>query len=302
MSLMVRAVFAFLMLPGGVAFVRMTMRPTVPASVLFALLFLPGPLLQPPGVKPAGEIAPPRECVMLQRLDGSAPYVSDAAECAVRTAPASTFKIPHALIALETGVVADPLATVRWDGTRQHFPAWERDHSLDSAMKSSVVWFFQRTAARIGRDRMLAWLKKLRYGDDAFERELTMFWLNGDLVVSPAEQLDFLRRMVRHELPVQRRHVSAVTAALLMPPGRLTNAAGVHDFALDWPAPVVVRAKTGNTEAGGERVSWLAGHLETKGDEYVFVSRVRARDSLASAAGADLARRVLNARRPSRGE
>jgi beta-lactamase class D len=42
------------------------------------------------------------ECVILQALDGGDPFVSDAAECAVKTAPASTFKVPHSLIALDT--------------------------------------------------------------------------------------------------------------------------------------------------------------------------------------------------------
>ncbi len=39
---------------------------------------------------------------MVWPLDDPTPYVSDPDECAVRTAPASTFKLPHALIALET--------------------------------------------------------------------------------------------------------------------------------------------------------------------------------------------------------
>jgi beta-lactamase class D len=58
---------------------------------------------------------------------------------------------PHALVALETGVVSDARARVKWDGTKRAFQVWDQDHSLDSAMKNSVVWFFQRTAAAIGR-------------------------------------------------------------------------------------------------------------------------------------------------------
>lgn len=241
-----------------------------------------------------------RECVMLLALDEPTPYVSDPAECAIRTAPASTFKIPHALIALDTGIVPDPLSVVTWDGTPQPFPAWERDQTLDSAMKSSVVWFFQRTAASIGRDRMRAYLKKLAYAADTFDRDLTVFWLNGDLVVSPEEQLRFLERLARYRLPVDRRHVDSVKTTLLMPAGRVTNASGSHDFALDWPAPLVVRAKTGNTAVGGERVSWLVGHVETQNRQFVFVSRVRAIEELPGTAGAELATRGLNAQGPAR--
>jgi beta-lactamase class D len=246
------------------------------------------------------ERAPARqgECVMLLPLDESGPYVSDPAECAVRTAPASTFKIPHALIVLETAVISSPLQMVPWDGRKQPFPAWERDHSLDSAVKSSVLWFFRRTSALIGRSRMLESLKKFGYASDTFERELTSFWLNGDLVVSPREQLEFLRRFARYELPVKHQHVDAVKAALLMPAGTLTNASGTHDFALTWPGPLIVRAKTGNATVGGERVSWLVGLVEASGRQYVFVARVRGQDQLPGTAGADLARNVLNALGP----
>lgn len=152
---------------------------------------------------------------MLQALDGSAPLVSDPVECAVRTSPASTFKIPHALIALETGAVSDAMDPVRWDGSSQPFAVWERDHSLHSAIAWSVVWVFQRTAASIGRERMLQQLEKLRYADDVFDGELTEFWLNGDLVVSPEEQLRFLADFGRGGLNVRRAHREAVKAALV---------------------------------------------------------------------------------------
>lgn len=234
-----------------------------------------------------------RECVVLDELGGGTPYISDAAECAVASSPASTFKLPHGLIALETGVITDPLALVPWDGTRHSFETWNRDHSLDSAIKNSVVWFFQRTAKQIGRDRMLAWLQHLDYAADTFEGEVTMFWLNGDLAVSPLEEVRFLKRMLRYELPIERRHVEAVKAAFLMPPGKITNAAGSHDFILAAREPLVVRAKTGNYPNGDEKVSWLVGELELQGRTFVFASRVRSSEALPSTAGAELARKVL---------
>ena len=45
--------------------------------------------------------------------------------------PASTFKIPNSLIALETGVVADPDKDVfKWDGVVRSIEAWNKDHTL----------------------------------------------------------------------------------------------------------------------------------------------------------------------------
>ena len=114
--------------------------------------------------------------------------------------------------------------------------------------------------------------------------------------MSPEEQLRFLRRLVRYDLPVHRQHIEAVMAAFLMPPGQITNAAGAQDFTLTSPGPLVVRAKSGYTTVGTERVSWLIGHVQAKDRQSVFVSRVRAHDALPATAATDLARRVLNAR------
>jgi beta-lactamase class D len=261
---------------------------------LAAILFLAGAV----GATTGSTAPADRECVLVQALDGSAPIVSDPAECGVKTAPASTFKVPHALIALETAVVTDPRALVPWDGTKYGRPLWEQPHSLDSAMKSSVLWFYQRTAALIGRERMLMSLKRLGYGTDTYDGDQTMFWLNGDLVVSPLEQLDFVSRLTQYKLPAERKHVDAVKAAFTMPPGSITNATGTHPFALTWPAPLVVRAKTGNTTVAGERISWVVGHVESHGRGTVFVARVRSANDLSPQAAADLALRALNAQRP----
>jgi beta-lactamase class D len=246
----------------------------------------------PPPASRAGE------CVIIAPLDGAPEVSIGGDECDRRTLPASTFKIPHALIALETGVVTDR-TTLKWDGSRQDFPVWERDHTLDSAIKWSVVWFFQRAARSIGRERELEHLRAFEYGSQTFSREVDRFWLTGDLTISPREQVAFLKRMYGYALPVDRRHVDTVIAAMTMPPGKLSNAAGVHDFALTWPNPVV-RAKTGNGAVGGERASWLIGEIESAGRRFVFASRVRSPQSLDTTAGSDLALRVLNANPPQR--
>src|SRR3954470_20823852 len=75
------------------------------------------------------------ECVIVEPLDGAPEVVAGGDECDRRTLPASTFKIPHALIALDTRVVTGS-TRMKWDGTNQDFAVWQRDHTLDSAIKS----------------------------------------------------------------------------------------------------------------------------------------------------------------------
>ncbi|HXG87323.1 MAG TPA: penicillin-binding transpeptidase domain-containing protein [Vicinamibacterales bacterium] len=244
------------------------------------------------GAQPATTV----ECFVFQPLDGSAPIVSSPTDCSEPRSPASTFKVPHSLFALETGVIT-PATTMKWDGSKQSFPVWERDQQLDSAMKNSVLWFYQRVAPLIGRARMTAWLKKSHYGSDTYDGEQTQFWINGDLVISPIEQADFLARMFRYELPVSRAHVDAVAAAMLMPAGKISNAAGIHDFAIGWPAATQVRAKTGSTLVKGERVMWLIGHLDAPKRTAVFAALVRSTATLPATAAIDLARTYLAGRR-----
>jgi len=237
-------------------------------------------------------------CVVVAPLDGGGETVAGGDECDRRTLPASTFKIPHALIALDTGVVTDK-TVMKWDGRKKDFPAWERDHTLDSAIKSSVVWFFQEAARSIGRERELQHLRAFAYGSQTFERQVDSFWLNGDLTISPREQVAFLKRMYAYDLPIDKRHIDTVKAAMTMPPGKILNALGVHEFPLRWPAGTVARLKTGNGGVSGERASWVVGELESAGRAYVFASRVRSSTrTLENTAGVDLAVRVLNTMAP----
>ena len=65
--------------------------------------------------------------------------------------PASTFKIPNSIIALETGVVSDPDKDVfKWDGVVRSIEAWNKDHTLRSAIAASAVPVYQEIARRIG--------------------------------------------------------------------------------------------------------------------------------------------------------
>ncbi len=240
------------------------------------------------------------ECVVVAPVDGGVERAFGGDECDRRTLPASTFKIPHALIALDSGVVT-ATSVMKWDGKARDYPTWNRDHTLESAIRNSVVWFFQSLARSIGRDREIAHLRAFGYGSQMFAGAVDEFWLNGDLTISPREQVQFLERMFSDRLPVERRHVDTVKAAMTMPPGRFTNAMGEFPFRLSaWPADVVARLKTGNGTVAGERVSWMIGEIDSGGRAYVFASRVRTADDLATTAGADLAVRILNTVAPQR--
>jgi beta-lactamase class D len=192
--------------------------------------------------------------------------------CDTRLTPASTFKIPHALAALDSGVLAGPGVTFSYDGSLAASApdVWKRDHTLATAMRYSVVWYFQRLATMLGPDREREYLARFDYGNRDSSSGLTSFWLDESLRITPAEQERFMVRLYQDALPVSRDAMRAVREILVQPSGVVVNAMGEHPFDAPWPDETAVSAKTGSSES----VTWLVGNVRRKGRSWVFVSCV----------------------------
>lgn len=115
--------------------------------------------------------------------------VVDSARATRRYTPASTYKIPNSLIALETGAVADETEVVPYGGEPQPFEAWEQDMDLRDAFAASNVPVYQEIARRIGLERMQEWVDRLDYGNRELGDVPDRFWLDGPLAISALEQV-----------------------------------------------------------------------------------------------------------------
>ncbi len=124
--------------------------------------------------------------------------------CAERFSPCSTFKIPNTLIALHTDVASGPEFSLPWDGVKRGGPAWDRDQTLRSAFRDSVVWFYQELARRVGHERETEFVRKFAYGNMDTSGGTTNFWLESSLRISADEQVAFLQRLWADALPVSR--------------------------------------------------------------------------------------------------
>ena len=144
--------------------------------------------------------------------DGGRIVVTDRERAEATFLPASTFKIPNALIALETGVVADADGTMfPWDKAVRDFDAWNQDHTLRTAFKASAVPVFQDIARKIGPERMQQYVNAFDYGNrDIGGAPIDTFWLNGNLRISALQQIDFLQRLYRGELQVSKQNQEIV--------------------------------------------------------------------------------------------
>jgi beta-lactamase class D len=175
--------------------------------------------------------------------------VFNEARARQRFLPASTFKIPNALIGLEAGSIRDQHEVFEWDGKPKLRRVWERDHTLDTGMRESVVWMYQEIARRTGKSRMKQALAKFEYGNQDIGGAIDNFWLQGGLRVSAMEQVEFLRKLRENRLPVSARSSRLVRNALVF----------------ERTPAYTLYAKTGTTGTVKEPVAWWVGWIERQG-------------------------------------
>ncbi len=199
------------------------------------------------------------------KVDDYLVIASDKERSGERRLPASTFKIPNSLIALETGVVQDPDKDVfPWDGVKRPFEAWNKDHTLRSAIAASAVPVYQEIARRIGEERMQKYVDLFEYGNRDIGGGIDQFWLTGNLRIDPVEQVDFVDRLRRRALPISERSEDLVRD--ILPVTKVGDA--------------VIRAKSGllGAERGEPSLGWMVGWAEKGGAQTVFALNMDCRE------------------------
>ena len=172
--------------------------------------------------------------------------------------PASTFKIMNALIALETGVLADEHSVIPWDSVVRPRTELNRDLTLADAFALSAVPHFQYLARTIGAERMQRYLDLVGYGNRDISGGIDQFWLTGGLRISPLQQVEFLIRLQRRQLPFATRAMGTVI--------RIMERQRTEQY--------ILRGKTGWAEVPEKHnVGWFVGWVE-RGDRLLFFASV----------------------------
>lgn len=187
----------------------------------------------------------------------------EQARCQEAVIPASTFKICHSLIALETGVAEDEHFVIPWDSVTRQIPSWNSDHDLKTAFKNSTVWYYQALARRVGEQQMKDWLVAADYGNADITGGIDLFWLTGGLRISAEQQVDFLKRLHHNQLPFSQRSMDIVKSIMVA----------------EESESGVLRAKTGWSEQDGQQIGWYVGYWVSEGKAYYFANLIRANEA-----------------------
>ncbi len=222
--------------------------------------------------------------VLLDPRSGES-LVHDPERASTPFLPASTFKFPNTLIALETGVAEGPDFALEWDPERN--PAqdwwpegWAANQTLGTAFARSTVWFYQELARRVGTETMARQLAEIDYGNGDLSAGVDRFWLEGGFRVSAEDQVRFLRRFLARELPLQ--------------PGTYETARMV--FAMEEGPGYRLSGKTGWVGFGdpeADQLGWFVGYVEREEGAYPFALNMRMRSPEDGPRRMEIARAIL---------
>jgi len=185
----------------------------------------------------------------------------NSAHCQKRFIPASTFKIFNSLVALETKAIADENTVMPWNGVANNeFLEWNQDQTMRTAFKRSVVWFYQDLARRAGNARMSKYIQAAGYGNQDIGDKIDTFWLKGKLRISPEEQIKFLVRLYKEDLPFSIAVMQTVKDIMVIE--RQDN--------------YTLRGKTGwgRDVDGMKNIGWYVGYLERDHNVYFYALNI----------------------------
>lgn len=188
--------------------------------------------------------------IVISTLNDDVKYIYNEQRAIKRYIPASTFKIINTLIALEEKVIKNENEIIKWDGKVRSYSSWNKDQTLQSAISVSCIWCYQKFAQEIGNDKYLAYLKNINYGNHKTGSKVTTFWLDGDIKISATEQIEFLKKLYKNELPFKQQYIN-ITKKILT---------------VEKTENYIIKAKTGFSG----KIGWYVGYVETKNGVWFF--------------------------------
>ena len=174
--------------------------------------------------------------------------IHDKEHATLRVAPNSTYKIYDALFGLEEGVITPENSFIAWNGESYPFEAWNADQTLQSAMNSSVNWYFQTLDEQLGASDVYSYIQEIGYGNENMSGDFSTYWMESSLEISPIEQVELLTKLQNNSFGFAPENINAVKDAICLS----SSDAGTF------------YGKTGTGRVDGQDVNgWFIGYIET---------------------------------------
>ena len=198
---------------------------------------------------------------VLYDLENDAWSIHDMEHATLRVAPNSTYKIYDALFGLEEEIITPENSFIAWNGETYPFEAWNADQTLQSAMNSSVNWYFESVDEQLGAVNISNYIEEIGYGNENISGDFSTYWMESSLKISPIEQVELLTRLQNNSLGFAPENINAVKDAICLS----SSDAGTF------------YGKTGTGRVDGQDVNgWFIGYIETVDNTYFFATNIGA--------------------------
>lgn len=198
---------------------------------------------------------------VLYDLEQNLWYIYDMEHAVLRISPNSTYKIYDALFGLEEGIITPDDSVIPWDKQLYPFEAWNADQTLESAMHSSVNWYFQAIDEQLGKALISDYIQKIGYGNENMSGDLSAYWMSSSLKISPIEQVELLTKLYNNSFGFAPENIQAVKDSICL----FTSENGAF------------YAKTGTGNVDGEDVNgWFVGYIEAAHNTWFFAANIGA--------------------------
>ena len=216
---------------------------------------------------------------VLYNLQDDTWNIYDMEHAAMRVSPNSTYKIYDALFGLEEGIISPDDSLLPWNGESYPFETWNTDQTLNSAMSSSVNWYFQTMDRQLGADSIYKYLQKIGYGNERIAGDLSSYWLESSLKISPIEQVELLTQLHADNLGFAAENTNAVKDSIQL----FSSENGTF------------YGKTGTGRINDHDVNgWFIGFIETFDNTYFFATNIKADQRATGSNAAEITMSILS--------
>lgn len=195
---------------------------------------------------------------------------SDKRDSFIPSLPASTFKIINSLVFLEEKIIR-PGQILKWDEIPKTFygksvPAWNKDTDIENAFKNSTIWFYLELSKKIPEIAYKKYLTQFHYGNGNLNDYGSDFWNQGEFAVTPRNQIEFLIKLYKDDLPVAKNNLHYVKKIMIDTIGN--QSAGDY----------TIYGKTGWAVKNHAHIGWYVGYSESKNHSCFFATRITAQE------------------------
>ena len=218
-------------------------------------------------------------CFVLYDLENDAWSIHNKEHATSRVSPNSTYKIYDALFGLEEGVISPDDSLIEWNRKTYPFEAWNADQTLQSAMNSSVNWYFQTLDQQLGASDVYSYIQAIGYGNENMSDDLSTYWLESSLEISPIEQVELLTKLQNNSFGFAPENINAVKDSICLS----SSDTGIF------------YGKTGTGRVDGQDVNgWFVGFVETTDNTYFFATNIGADDGATGINATEITMSILS--------